>query len=82
MSSSVAPFASFSLNSAVLPRSSASVSFCMSFSSLLIASTLGRMRRTARSCEVPKIFLIAQVNIGSVAFFTLGRGGDRRTGGS
>jgi hypothetical protein len=34
----------------------------------LIASTFGRSRRTARSCEVPKIFLIAQVNIGSVAF--------------
>jgi hypothetical protein len=27
----------------------------------LIASTLGFMRRMARSCEVPKIFFIAQV---------------------
>jgi Na+-translocating ferredoxin:NAD+ oxidoreductase RnfD subunit len=57
---------SFSLNSAVLAWSSASESFWMSFSSALIASTFGLIRRTARSWEVPNSFLITQVIIATV----------------
>jgi hypothetical protein len=33
----------------------------------LIAATAGRMRRIARSLEVPKTFLATQVSIGMVA---------------
>ena len=43
-----------------------------SASSALIASTFGRMRRIARSCEVPKTFLIAQVSMRILAGSRLG----------
>ncbi len=59
----MAPLSSFSLNSAVLAFSSASESFWILDSSSLMAATLGCMRRTARSFEVPKSFLATQVSI-------------------
>src|SRR5947209_4766641 len=58
MSSSLAPFSSFCLNSAVLPRSSASESFCHAGSMALMRSTRGRKRLISRSWEVPKTFLM------------------------
>src|SRR4051812_5606547 len=58
MSSSLAPFSSFCRNSAVLPRSSASLSLFHAGSSALMRSTRGRKRLISRSWEVPKTFLM------------------------
>ena len=63
----MAPLSIFCRNSAVLARSSTSLSFFIFGSRAPMASTSGCIFLTSRACLVPKNFLSAQLNMRKTA---------------